>query len=159
MLKRAAILSAAVFAGAGLATSASAQTFSPSPVSSFTMTGTLAVGHSQAGSTTCSVTMTGDIPSGGATGAITGVIFAPGDWRCGWLLVGAGLPWSITPTSTSSASVSLALGASYACSGVAYATWVNGAPSTITFPGPVVGSSPACTISGTLSVSGGLTIL
>jgi len=157
VIKRIAILSTAVLAVSSVSAGASAQTFSPNPVSSFTMSGDVFVSRDT--SVVCRLTIMGEIASGGASASMTSVTFAPGDWQCGWFVVSGGTPWTITPTSTSTASVSLSLGSLFACSGTAYATWTNGAPSAITFPGPVVGSSPACTITGTLHASGSVTIM
>ncbi|WP_133149290.1 protein activator of alkane oxidation PraB [Caulobacter zeae] len=160
MIKYAAVLSAAIaLATAGAASSASAATFTPSPVSNFTLSGNLTVGHPQASSVNCSVEMTGNIDSSGATAVISSVAISPGDWVCGYLLTANGMPWIVLPTSTSSVMIWMGFNSPWTCGGATTASWTNGAPSTVTFSSATVPGSPGCSVSGTLTASHSVTIM
>ncbi|GEM_PF-3098786 len=160
VIKCAAVLSAVMaLATAGVASSASAATFTPSPVSNFTLSGSLTVSHPQATTVTCSVEMTGNIDSSGATAVISNVAVDPGDWACGSLLTANGTPWIVLPTSTSSIMIWMGFTSPWTCGGATAASWTNGAPSTVTFSSATVPGSPGCTVSGTLTASHSVTIM
>jgi hypothetical protein len=160
VIKCAVVLSVAVaLATVGAASSASAATFTPSPVSNFTLSGNLTVSHPQASSVSCAVEMTGSIDSSGATAVISSVAIDPGDWACGYLLTASGTPWIVLPTSTSSVMIWMGFASPWTCGGATAASWTNGAPSTMTFASTTVPGSPGCSVSGTLTASHSVTIL
>ncbi len=155
-MKSAAALSAAVLM-ATAAGSASAASFTPNPVSGFTMSGMLNI--SQTTTVDCSVTMTGDIASGGATATITNVSVDPGSWHCGWYVTASGTPWIVLPTSTSSVMIWMGFAAPSTCSGATTASWTNGSPSAATFSSASLPGSPGCTLFGTVTASHSVTII
>lgn len=164
MSKYVALASALALAAAGLAapTHASAQTFTPTFPGNVTFTGTLTVTEST--TLHCQVTLNGVVNISGSSIAITSGAFDPGNWQCGWLVQPVAFPWTVTPTSPSTVSISgmafiTILGA---CSGTASAHWRNAGSwsgSTLEFWGASIPGVPVnCSLVGDLAVSGGVTL-
>ncbi|PXA84023.1 protein activator of alkane oxidation PraB [Caulobacter sp. D4A] len=151
MSKSVSLAVAASLAVAGLASAASAATFTPNSSSTtvpVTFAGTLTLGPTPM---SCSTILTGVVNPGGGSVTITGGSMAPGSWQCGWLAIPASFPWTLTPLTTAQVSLSpMALtGGLSECSGVVTASWAN--PGTIIFNATVIPGAPACQVSGALS--------
>ncbi|KSB87804.1 hypothetical protein AS593_00665 [Caulobacter vibrioides] len=163
MSKYAAVASAFALATAGLTVpnQASSQTFTPDFPPYVTLSGYLTISESTVVS--CYVTLNAMVNYGGSSMTITGGSFAPGDWQCGWLMQPVAFPWTVTPTSPGWVSISgvaliTILGA---CAGTAHVRWVNGStwPSTVDFsPASLPGVPAICSLNGSLTVSGGVTL-
>ncbi|KSB89889.1 hypothetical protein AS593_03335 [Caulobacter vibrioides] len=160
MFRCAAVLSAVALAGAGLVTSASAATFTPNPVTGFTMSGTVTISRPYTGTSVCNISLTGDIAGGGASGVITSGSMSGGSATCGAFLRPNNFPWPLVPNSTTSATMDMGfIGLLSACYGTANVAWANGAPSSITFSSTFFPGGEDCYVTGTLSVSNSLTIM
>ncbi len=157
-MKCAFALSAAILAMT--AAPASAATFTPNPVTGFTMSGVLTIARPYTGTATCNITLTGDIASGGAGGVITSGSMTGGSFVCGAFLLPNNFPWSLVPNSTTSATMDMGfIGPLSACYGTPNVAWTNGAPSSVTFTSTYLPGGEDCYITGTLSVSHSLTIM
>lgn len=161
MIKSAAVLAAAAMGIAAVAPAAQAQVLTPNPTT-FTLAGNLDL--TQSLQVKCRTTLTVSVAAGGTTGSVTAASFAPANsssWQCGTLVRPSGLPWTVSVGPGSTVTVT-GIGATSilgTCSGTLSAPWTNGAPSTVALSGSIPGSPGGCSISGTLSASGGVQIL
>lgn len=162
MFKSASVLSAAVLAVAGLASSASAATITPNPIgpAGLYLTGGLTI-YQDGVFIHCNVKLRGYVPTGGREATITDGYFEPGDWQCGSFVSPTGFNWRITPNggtwvTIEGIGITTILGN---CSGNITTNWTNGLPGSITFSGlGFPGSPSACFITGTLFSSPSLTV-
>jgi hypothetical protein len=151
---------ASALALAGMTTPAAAATFTPNP-SFVNLSGYLTTNETT--TLSCYVSLNASVNSGGTSMTITDGVFTGGDWQCGWLILPVAFPWTVTPTSTSSVSISgmALLTPAGACSGTAYVRWRNYAPfsSSLEFWSASIPGAPVnCSFVGDLYVSGGVTL-